>query len=255
MIKPTIFLSHITEESDLASAFRREIDTRFLGLVEVFQSSDPSSMPVGTNWLGNITNALRGCRAMLLFCSPDSVKRPWINFECGANWSRDIEIVPICHSGMRPVDLPIPISLLQGVDAEHGPSLRLVFGMIAAKLNSATPDVDSDGLARDAKDFGAEYTIKRIIDENLRLIKNGLDSWLMEIFGKVPPNTVYPITAFPAPYFERISPALDALQSHGHAEYSWQPMGISIDGSPYSGQRGTLTVGFSQALYDRIHKP
>jgi hypothetical protein len=147
MSKPTIFLSHISEEAELASVFRKEIEARFLGLVDVFQSSDPSSLPIGQNWLNNITSALRNCEAILLFCSPYSVKRPWINFECGAGWARNIEVAPLCHSGLRPVDLPVPMSLLQGLQANDATKIEQVFVMIAGKLQSSVPPVDGRALA------------------------------------------------------------------------------------------------------------
>lgn len=252
MAKPTIFLSHITEEADLASAFRREIDSRFLGLVDVFQSSDPGSMPIGTNWLDNITRALRGCQAILLFCSPNSVKRPWINFECGAGWAREIEVVPICHSGLRPVDLPIPISLLQGVEATNGPRLQLVFEMIANKLGSAVPQIDQKLLVDQVDAFSRRYVTSLNIDPHVAAIKRGLDSHLFAVLKTVPKNAVGPIDGFPQTYFERIKSALDALQDNGNLEYSWQIGGMVLDGSPYSGTRGLLTLKLSQALYEGI---
>lgn len=64
MVRPNIFLSHITEESTIASIFKRSIDSNFLGLVDVFQSSDPKVQKVGQNWLNLITDNLQNCQAI-----------------------------------------------------------------------------------------------------------------------------------------------------------------------------------------------
>ncbi|MEN2785069.1 toll/interleukin-1 receptor domain-containing protein [Sphingomonas qilianensis] len=254
MAKPTIFLSHINEEADLAGAFRAAIEESFLGLVDVFQSSYPKSMPIGTNWLDNITKALRDCQAILLFCSPNSVNRPWINFECGAGWGRAIEVVPVCHSGLRPVDLPIPISLLQGVEATDGPGLQQVFEMVAKKLGSRAPTIDQRALTDRAAAFSERYVTDLSVGNYVVLIKRGLDEHLFSILKKVPADTVVPIDAFPQTYFERVKPALDALQENKNLQYSWAVGGIIVDGSPYSGTRGLLTLKLSRSLHEGIQK-
>ena len=105
--KPTIFISHIAEEAELAGAYKAAIEKAFLGLVNVFVSSDARSIQLGQNWLDGITDALRNCAAMLIFCSPASIGRQWINFECGAGWARAIDIAPLCHSG-RPGSETLP---------------------------------------------------------------------------------------------------------------------------------------------------
>ena len=80
---PKLFLSHIAEESGLARLFRDRIAKDFLGMVDVFVSSDSRSISVGDKWLKEIDSALRNARAELLLCSGRSVARPWINFEAG----------------------------------------------------------------------------------------------------------------------------------------------------------------------------
>ena len=111
--KPVIFISHISEEAPPVQLVKNQIENSFLDLVDVFVSSDSGSICAGQNWLDRITQTLRAARAMLIFCSQRSVSRPWINFEAGAGWGREIEIVPMYDSGMRPVDLPLPLNLLQ----------------------------------------------------------------------------------------------------------------------------------------------
>jgi len=49
MEKLQIFLSHLTVESNLADALKRHLSRDFIGLVDVFVSSDRTSIPVGSN--------------------------------------------------------------------------------------------------------------------------------------------------------------------------------------------------------------
>ena len=76
MNKPIVFISHITEEKELAIEFKRLIEESFLGMLEVFVSSDEDSIASGSRWLDNITEALKNCVIELILCSPESVKRP-----------------------------------------------------------------------------------------------------------------------------------------------------------------------------------
>lgn len=50
MAEKTIFLSHITEEKELATLFQEAIENEFSGFVKVFVSSDGLSIPAGTNF-------------------------------------------------------------------------------------------------------------------------------------------------------------------------------------------------------------
>jgi hypothetical protein len=49
--KPTIFISHIAEEAEIADLFKTEIERAFLGLVDVFVSSNAEAIRLGSNWL------------------------------------------------------------------------------------------------------------------------------------------------------------------------------------------------------------
>lgn len=113
MTKKIVFISHVTEEKELAIKTKELIETSFLGMIEVFVSSDEHNVSLGQKWLDNITNSLKTCAIEIILCSPKSISRPWINFEAGACWIRDIPVIPFCHSGMIPSKLPMPLNLLR----------------------------------------------------------------------------------------------------------------------------------------------
>ena len=55
MDKPIVFISHITEEAELALKLKELIESSFLEMIEVFVSSDETSISAGSRWLDNIT--------------------------------------------------------------------------------------------------------------------------------------------------------------------------------------------------------
>ena len=153
VLKKIVFISHITEEARLAKILKELIEDSFLGLIEVFVSSDEESILAGSRWLENITDSLKGCALELILCSPESVKRPWINFEAGAGWVRDIPVIPICHSGMEPNMLPIPLNMLQAVKASEISQLKLLLPVLSSALESKTPKIDLNDFVESVKEF------------------------------------------------------------------------------------------------------
>lgn len=158
MSKKVVFISHITEEKELALAFKKLIEASFLGMMEVFVSSDENDIPMGQKWLDNITEALKNCVIEVILCSPQSVKRPWINFEAGAGWIRGISVIPLCHSGMSPSELPMPLNLLQAAQANQVSSLKLIFPVLANAIGAQTPKNDFTEFILQVQNFERQYT-------------------------------------------------------------------------------------------------
>jgi TIR domain len=123
----TIFISHIHEEAELALLLKNWIEDTFLGQIEVFVSADDRDIVIGDEWFNRISQALDTAKVVLLLCSPESIKRPWISFEAGWAWSKRIALAPICHSGLLIGDLPRPLSNRQAVVLQESDALsRLI---------------------------------------------------------------------------------------------------------------------------------
>jgi hypothetical protein len=96
--KPIVFMSHITEEKEIAQALKKLVEKSFLNMIDVFVSSDPTSVELGQKWLDEISFHLTTCAVEIILASPKSVLRPWINFEAGSGWVRDIAVIPLCRA-------------------------------------------------------------------------------------------------------------------------------------------------------------
>ncbi|HDT6091499.1 TPA: TIR domain-containing protein [Klebsiella quasipneumoniae] len=169
--KPVLFISHITEEKEVALKLKELIDGAFIGLFDTFVSTSPESIQMGNKWLDQISNALHKSAIAIIICSPASVKRPWINFEAGAAWVRDINVIPLCHSGIKPSELPVPLSELQGALASDPSSVRLVLSVLAQALNSKVPNPDVTDFTKFVSEFESTYTLKKTISEIVERIR------------------------------------------------------------------------------------
>ncbi len=167
MGKMHVFLSHIHEEKALALLVKELLEEKFLGMIDIFVSSDEVSNPAGRNWLDNITRELRECKVGLFLTSKQSIGRPWINFEAGAFWVRDIPTVPICHSGMAKDNLPLPFKLLTAINITEEEGIRLLFHTIARTLGGSVPQRNGlDKFIQDVQKFENDYMYWDVINRD-----------------------------------------------------------------------------------------
>lgn len=168
--KKVVFISHIHEEKEVAFAFKELIEESFINLIDVFVSSDGESISMGAKWLESISDALKNCAVEVIACSPLSIQRPWIHFEAGAGWVRSIPIIPLCHSGLTPSKLPIPLNLLNGATASERSSVELMLPVIAKALGSSVPRCDFSTYLSRVSTFEKQYTFWDTCNRALRMI-------------------------------------------------------------------------------------
>jgi hypothetical protein len=130
-----IFISHINEEAEIASVLKEWIEKTFLGQWTVFVSSDSKDIPVGSKWLDQIDSALEKSKLLIVLCSSKSISRAWINFEAGCGWIKRIPIIPVCYSGMNKENLPVPISMFQGINTNEKDFSNKLLNSIARHLD------------------------------------------------------------------------------------------------------------------------
>jgi hypothetical protein len=155
--KPLVFISHLTEEGEVAVLLRDLVEHHFLDMIEMFISSDERSIEMGRRWLELVTERLKRCAIEIVLCSPISVDRPWIHFEAGAGWIRDIPVIPLCHSGMSRDQLPVPLNMLQAANATDSLDLDRVFRVLAEAIGARNPTVDFTEFVGAVRAFEERY--------------------------------------------------------------------------------------------------
>jgi hypothetical protein len=181
MADKLIFLSHIHEESALARLVKEALENEFSGFVDVFVSSDGTSIPAGANFLKRIEDSLVGCIGAIYLISPASVKRNWINFELGAVWVRnimhlregksEIPTLPVCHSGSTPGGLPAPLNNLNGIVANQASQLEFAFRSLQSAVGGkGVLKTDFDSLAGQIIAFEHQYTLGANLKKLLSLL-------------------------------------------------------------------------------------
>ncbi|WP_169507168.1 toll/interleukin-1 receptor domain-containing protein [Pleomorphomonas koreensis] len=184
MANQLIFLSHIHEERELAVLIKNAVQEEFGGFIDVFVSSDGTTIPAGANFLSRIEDGLATCAAAIYLISPKSVKRNWINFELGAVWIRNvlnqpsagtkIPTIPFCHSGSTPSELPAPLNNLNGIIATESSQLEFAFRSLQSALGGkGALRTDFDKLAAAALAFQTSYTIGASISRICSLVGGG----------------------------------------------------------------------------------
>jgi hypothetical protein len=235
--KKLVFISHITEESELAKILSEEIKSSFLGLLDTFVSSDGESLPAGGRWLDSIDAALTNSAIQISLCSPQSIKRPWINFEAGASWIRRIPVVPLCHSGLSKSGLPIPLVMLQGADLDNAEDLKVVFAGLAKILGAAkTPAIDYGSLIAKCKTFIESYTYFNKVREAIYGACNAEQQLKNFFFSGATQSIPVSIQDY---LFVHLAPALDVLKDLGLVSYSFHGTTMNGDGLF---RRGNITL-------------
>jgi hypothetical protein len=177
MAKTRVFISHISSETALAQALKQRLQRDFLGLLDIFVSSDQTTIRAGSKWLDEVDKALKGADAQIVLASKESVGRPWVNFEAGAVWLRGIPVIPVCHSGMTPQDLPVPLSMLQSVGVGDPDGLRKLYDTLALRAKVDAPAIDYAALAAEfkaleARQIAATATLELIREPRILCASN-----------------------------------------------------------------------------------
>jgi len=173
--KPLIFISHITEEKTVAIEIKELIETTFKEKVEIFVSSDDVSIPLGDDWLRSVSYSLKNCKAILVVCSTISIDKPWINIEFGAGWVRDIPIIPICHSGMHPSKLPLPLKLQRGISVTKINDINFLISTIGKSIGMEKPSIDFSNFVEKITEFEGDYTFWIAINNAFSTIQSTFD--------------------------------------------------------------------------------
>ncbi|MBZ5538849.1 MAG: toll/interleukin-1 receptor domain-containing protein [Acidobacteriia bacterium] len=161
--KSGVFISHISEEKEVASRLKSLLRNTFGKHFRVFVASDYRSIGGGELWFSRIINALQGVRVVLVLISDASVGEKWINFEAGVGLGANAKVIPLVIRGFSKGDVGQPLAELQMRDL-HDP-------------------MDVDGLLKDIENQVAiephEHYAELFVEE------------LIEIERRLPSDRVY----------------------------------------------------------------
>lgn len=105
MSEKKIFISFASQERELAVQLQKFIHAEFPEQCSVFVSD--TTITAGELWETVIKKAIKEAELVFVLCSPLSISRQWVNFECGAASFNILStgivpsIIPLCHSGLR----------------------------------------------------------------------------------------------------------------------------------------------------------
>ena len=153
--KPVIFVSHAAVDAEIANIFKKDVEQSFLGLCQLFVSSNLESLQGGREWIQVIKEKLSNSVIFIGLLSPVALNRPWIYTEFGAGWIRGIPTISVCHSGLRKDQLPVPLSHFQGLDLVDEMHLEHLYGQISSAIGCQKP----------AKNYSADVERYRAVTE------------------------------------------------------------------------------------------
>jgi hypothetical protein len=161
--KILVFMSHIHEEALVATLLQQELSRILLNGIEFFVSSERECIRAGDEWLNKIRDALCQARVVIVLLSPRSVDRNWINFEAGAAWLMGNKcVVPLCHAGLRPSNLPQPLHSFSGLDLKDPHDLQELAGLIAKEAGLSLPHEDWARLSKLLGDASSSVRVKHL---------------------------------------------------------------------------------------------
>lgn len=145
LTKPTVFLSHSSNNRRELLALKRLLDERAGGMIDFFLSSDEDSISHGTIWPAEVRAALDRMTLMLVFVSAEALKSGWTYFEAGYGLHKLGAANIYCLPGTSKASLPSPFNILQNRNLHTARDM----GLLIRQLNEVLGGRMSDEVARD----------------------------------------------------------------------------------------------------------
>lgn len=219
-----IFISHINEEQHTAVVIQRWLEKSFRAC-KVFISRN---IPLGQQWAQVIRDKLDESDIILILCSPISIKRPWVNFEAGCGWIKELPIIPICHSGQSKDKLPSPYSGFQGVELEHEKFPQTLFDTLKDNLKVGEFSPGSFEDLRKKLDLAKKRALKKgkkprkIRGPRIYQVWKDADKRILKALRSAPADSEIRILQTWFPNLEYIRPKLERLLIKKDKKFSFK---------------------------------
>ena len=131
-----IFISHAAANSNIAEALA-ECLAAADSTIDTFVASRPGDIRADENWIQEIEGTLREADAYIVLLTPESVLRPWVNFEFGAAWLSDKPFVCARIASLSFDEIPLPIHARQIYSLEDAEDLTAIIESLGLSLPNA----------------------------------------------------------------------------------------------------------------------
>lgn len=144
MTKPSVFISHVTSDRDVAVAIANGLEA--YGIV----AWTDDSLKSGDAFADMIERGLRDSDALVFLVSPASAASNWFAFEAGAAWARQqedehVRILPVLLRGAEFAALPPTLKRMHALDARELSIDTLVRAVTEALKELRTPSSSAGG--------------------------------------------------------------------------------------------------------------
>jgi hypothetical protein len=143
----TIFMAYASEDEELSITFKKQIETAFDGRLSVFVASSYDGLTPGRPWFEDLTTQLRASDIVLAMISRCSLRSAWIPFECGTAFGAGVLFIPLCHSGLKMVDLQQPLSNFQSLELTKQGHISQLVTVLSERLKLPFPRIDLASIA------------------------------------------------------------------------------------------------------------
>lgn len=148
--KPVIFLSHASDDKELAELLAEQIRVMFgRDTVKVFVSSEPDAIGAGDKWFPTILQQLEEATALVVLLTPNSIDRRWVWFEIGYFW-RKVEtsegrLYPLHTPSIK--EIPHPLNELQAKSLKDREQLKTFASNLKDQFGFGEPNhFDTDAI-------------------------------------------------------------------------------------------------------------
>lgn len=128
-----IFISHAVANRNIARSLADTLEAARED-VTTFLASRPGDIRADEDWLGGIERALQEAGTYIILLTPESVLRPWVNFEAGAAWFFQRQLVFVRIHALPTDDIPLPINSRQVYAIDDREQLLAVFRTLGLPL-------------------------------------------------------------------------------------------------------------------------
>jgi hypothetical protein len=139
----SVLLCHVKEEAEAASVLKEWIESSLDR--DVLVHGEEQAIRLDDQRLAQVDRAFNDARVVVLLCSEQSIRRPWVGFEAGCAWIKRVPVVAVCHSGCVASDLPPLLAGFPAFQADDPASCQALLETLAGHLRKArVPRVNVD---------------------------------------------------------------------------------------------------------------